>query len=60
MKQWIHPFVNNLNTLALIVPIGFIGVLLAWLYYRTGSIWPSIFTHMLFNAFGFVGGVAGS
>ena len=52
--------VNNLNTLALIVPIGFIGVLLAWLYHRTGSLWPSIFTHMLFNAFGFVGGVAGS
>ncbi len=52
--------VSSLNTLALLVPIGFIGVLLAWLYHRTGSIWPSIFTHMLFNAFGFVGGVAGS
>lgn len=52
--------VSNLNTLALLVPIGLIGVALAWLYNRTGSIWPSIFTHMLFNAFGFLGGVAGS
>ena len=26
-----------------------VGLLLGWLYYRTGSLWPCLFTHALFN-----------
>lgn len=47
------PHITNAETVALVLPIGAVGALFAWLYYRTGSLWPSIVTHMLFNAVGF-------
>ncbi|MAE63919.1 MAG: hypothetical protein CMJ18_06565 [Phycisphaeraceae bacterium] len=31
-----------------------LSLLLGWLYERTGSLWPSILVHVLFNAFSFV------
>lgn len=52
--------VSGLSTLAILVPIGLIGVLLAWIYYRTGSLWPAIATHFLFNFVGFLQGSFGS
>lgn len=45
--------ITNVETIGLVLPIGGIGALFAWLYYRTGSLWISIATHMLFNAVGF-------
>ncbi|OGO51198.1 MAG: hypothetical protein A2148_09015 [Chloroflexi bacterium RBG_16_68_14] len=41
------------DTVGLVVPFGAVGVLLAWLYYRTGSLWPSIGTHFIFNLVSF-------
>lgn len=39
---------------ALLVPLfACIGAGLAWIYYRTGSLWPSIGTHFIFNLVGF-------
>ncbi len=47
------------DTLGVIVPFSLIGMLFAWLYYRTGSLWPNIVAHFLFNVVGFVAGAAG-
>ncbi|MBE0415145.1 MAG: CPBP family intramembrane metalloprotease [Dehalococcoidia bacterium] len=33
-----------------LLPIFILGLLLAWLYMRTGSIWPCIFTHFAYNS----------
>jgi len=33
-----------------LLPIFILGLLLAWLYIRTGSIWPCIFTHAAYNS----------
>ncbi len=33
-----------------LIPIFFLGLLLAWLYARTRSIWACIFTHCLYNS----------
>jgi len=33
-----------------LLPIFIFGLLLAWLYIRTGSIWPCIFTHLAYNS----------
>jgi len=33
-----------------LLPIFILGLLLAWLYIRTGSIWPCIFTHVAYNS----------
>ena len=46
--------VTGLETVGLVLPFGAIGVLFAWLYYRTGSLWPSVATHFLFNLVSFV------
>lgn len=32
------------------LPIFILGLFLAWLYMRTGSIWPCIFTHFTYNS----------
>ncbi len=32
-------------------PLFVLAVILGWLYEKTGSIWPSVMTHMVFNAF---------
>lgn len=45
--------ITSVDTVGLIVPLAAIGVLLAWVYYRTGSLWPSIVTHVLFNLVSF-------
>lgn len=36
--------------IAALVPIFLLGLLLAWLYARTGSLWPCIFTHFAYNS----------
>jgi hypothetical protein len=33
-----------------LLPIFILGLLLAWLYVKTGSIWPCIFTHLAYNS----------
>jgi membrane protease YdiL (CAAX protease family) len=38
--------------LGVIVPIFILGIFLAWLYARTGSVWPCIITHMAYNGLG--------
>jgi len=35
---------------ATLVPIFILGMLLAWLYKRTGSLWPCIFAHFAYNS----------
>lgn len=35
----------------LYVPIGFVGIVLGWVYLKTRSIWPAIFLHGLHNSF---------
>lgn len=47
------------DTLVLIPPLIFLGVLFCWLYERTGSLWPSILLHLLNNALAF-GATAGT
>jgi membrane protease YdiL (CAAX protease family) len=42
------------ETVGLVLPFGAVGVLFAWLYWRTGSVWPSIATHLVFNLVSFV------
>ena len=35
---------------AALLPIFMLGLLLAWLYMKTGSIWVCIFTHLAYNS----------
>jgi hypothetical protein len=46
--------VTGVDTIGLVLPFGAIGILFAWLYYRTGSLWPSIVTHLIFNLVSFI------
>jgi hypothetical protein len=46
--------VTNLDTLGLLIPFTPIGMLFAWLYYKTGTIWTSIAAHLVFNSVSFV------
>ncbi len=46
--------VTGLDTIGLVIPFGVVGMLFAWVYYRTGSLWTSIATHLLFNLVSFV------
>ena len=52
--------ITGSDTVALVLPFSLIGALFCWLYYRTGSLWPSIITHFLFNSVGFVAGAIGA
>ncbi len=36
--------------LGLLVPFTFVGALFAWIFWRTGSLWPGIIAHAGFNA----------
>ncbi len=45
--------VTGPDTLGLVLPFGLIGMLFAWLYHRTGSLWASIATHLIFNLVSF-------
>ncbi len=46
--------VSGVDTIGLLLPFGAIGALFAWLYYRTGSIYPSMIAHFLFNTVSFI------
>lgn len=46
--------VSDAETAGLIIPFGAIGIFFAWIYYRTGSLWSTIFTHLLFNLVSFI------
>ena len=52
--------ITGSDTVALLLPFSAIGALFCWLYYRTGSLWPSIITHLLFNSVGFAVGAIGA
>ena len=52
--------ITGSETVALLLPFSAIGALFCWLYYRTGSLWPSIITHLLFNSVGFAVGAIGA
>lgn len=41
------------ETLGVIPPLAFLGVMFCWLYERSGSLWPSILLHMLNNTVAF-------
>jgi len=46
--------IQNAETVGLLLPFGLVGMLFAWLYYRTGSLLPSMAAHFLFNLVSFV------
>ncbi len=46
--------VTGPDTAGLIIPFTPIGMLFAWLYYHTGTIWTSIVAHLVFNLVSFV------
>lgn len=46
--------ITSAETVGLVLPFGVIGMLFAWLYYRTGSLWTNIATHLLFNLVSFI------
>jgi len=41
--------ITSPGTAGLIIPLGAIGVVLALVYYKTGSLWATITTHFLIN-----------
>ena len=45
--------VDGVERLVMVPPIFAIGMLLAWLYQRTGSIWSCFAAHAIWNAIGF-------
>lgn len=47
--------ITGLASLPLVVPFSLIGILFAWVYYRTGSLWSTIGAHFLFNLISFIG-----
>ncbi len=46
--------ITSLETVGLVLPFGAIGMLFAWLYYRTGSLWINVGTHLIFNLVSFI------
>ena len=46
--------VTGPDSAGLIIPFTPIGMLFAWLYYHTGTIWTSIAAHLVFNLVSFV------
>jgi membrane protease YdiL (CAAX protease family) len=46
--------VQSGDTVGLLLPFTLVGMLFAWLYYRTGSLWTNIGAHLLFNLVSFV------
>jgi membrane protease YdiL (CAAX protease family) len=46
--------IQSPSAVGLLLPFGFVGMLFAWLYYRTGSILPGMGAHFLFNLVSFV------
>ncbi len=52
------PHVTGASSAGLVLPFTVIGMLFAWVYYRTGSLWSTIGAHFLFNLISFVALVA--
>jgi len=50
--------ITSVDTLGVVLPFSAIGALFAWLYYRSGSLWPGMGAHFLFNVVGFAAGAA--
>jgi membrane protease YdiL (CAAX protease family) len=50
---------TGLSSLPLLPAIGIIGMLFAWAYYYTGSLFAPIGAHFLFNLVAFIFGVSG-
>jgi len=48
--------ITSVDTLGVVLPFAVISMLFAWLYYRSGSLWPAIAAHFLFNVVGFIAG----
>ncbi len=46
--------VTSPDSAGLIIPFTPIGMMFAWLYYRTGTIWTSITAHLVFNLVSFI------
>ena len=46
--------ISSADSAGLIIPFGAIGILFAWVYYRTGSLWAPMSAHFLFNLISFV------
>lgn len=46
--------VQDGSSALLVPPFALIGAGFAWIYYKTGSLWPSIATHFLFNLASFI------
>jgi len=46
--------VTSGDTIGLVLPFTLVGMLFAWLYLRTGSLWTNIGAHMLFNLYSFM------
>jgi membrane protease YdiL (CAAX protease family) len=46
--------ISGADSAGLIIPFGAIGILFAWVYYRTGSLWAPMAAHFLFNLFSFI------
>lgn len=46
--------ITSADTVGVLLPFGAVGVLFAWIYHKTGSLWPCIATHVLFNLISFV------
>ena len=46
--------VTGPDSAGLIIPFTPIGMLFAWLYYKTGTIWTSIAAHLVFNLVSFI------
>ena len=46
--------IQSAGSVGLLLPFGLVGMLFAWLYYRTGSILPNMGAHFLFNLVSFI------
>jgi CAAX protease family protein len=46
--------IQGADTVGLIIPFTPIGMLFAWLYYKTGTLWTSIAAHLVFNLVSFI------
>ncbi|MGB6896377.1 MAG: CPBP family intramembrane glutamic endopeptidase [Dehalococcoidia bacterium] len=46
--------ISSVDTAGLIIPFSAVGMLFAWVYYRTGSLWAPMSAHFLFNLISFI------
>lgn len=49
---------TGVDSIGLILPFTVVGILFAWLVYRTGSLWNSIAVHFLFNSVSMIANLA--